>query len=117
MRLTLETSFCHLEGDQRRAHVAAVAHAGAQSEAARELLASATERGVERLQFWADALEFAEEEEARAHRELGIWKGRDRGAHRCRFLWARALAHRTARHMAEFEEMALKEERDREAGR
>ncbi len=77
MKITNETTFAQLESAQRQPHEAAVLRAQAQTEAARELLTAATERGHERLDFWREALEHAEAEEARSRRAFTNWQRRD----------------------------------------
>jgi len=104
MKITPQTSFAQLESAQRQAHEAAVLRAQAQTEAARELLAAATERGHGRLDFWREALEHAEAEEARARRAFANWQRRDHAAARRAFDFSRALSSRTVAHVAQMEQ-------------
>lgn len=92
-----------MESAQRQAHETAVLRAQAQTEAARELLAAATERGHGRLDFWRDALEHAEAEEARSRRAFANWQRRDQGAARRAFDFSRALSSRTIARIAQME--------------
>lgn len=104
MKITPDTSFAQVEAAQRRAHKNAILRAVAQVNAARELLDLATERGVARLDFWTEALEHAEAEEARARRVFAQWERRDRNADRRAFEFRRALSGRAALHFARLEQ-------------
>jgi len=77
--------------------------AQAQTEAARELLEAATERGHQ-TDFWREALEHAEAEEARARRAFANWQRRDHAAARRAFDFSRALPSRTVAHVAQMEQ-------------
>lgn len=103
MKITTNTTFAQVETAQRQGHEAAVLRAVAQVEAARELLEAATERGHGQLDFWRDALEHAEAEEAGARRRFALWQRRDRNAARRAFDFSRALSSRTVARVAQME--------------
>lgn len=93
------------ESAQRQAHESAILQATAQVEAARLLLEQATAGGHE-TDFWRDALEWADDEEAQIRRASAKWSSRDREAHRRAFGFALALRERTTHHLAQMEKKA-----------
>lgn len=100
MNIKTHPTFAQVETAQRQAHEAAIFRAVAQVEAARELLDQATESGHKRLDFWREALEHAEEQEARARRAFAQWQRRDQYAARRAFDFSVALFPKTAQRLA-----------------
>ena len=99
------TNFASLYSAKKRALLERVYYCEAQTEAARALLAKAIADQFEPT-FWADALDFAEAEEARARRNLVKWQSRDQDAARRNFEFERALSPATARALESAREAA-----------
>lgn len=90
MKISPDTTFAQVETAQRQRLESAVERAAAQVETARELLTKAERQGHE-TGFWARAVEFAENNEARTRRAFAKWQHRDREVTRRAFDFSRAL--------------------------
>ena len=90
------SNFAQLRRTQKREFSDRVRYCEAQTEAARELLAKAEAQSFS-LDFWREALEFAEAEEAQARRDFAQWQRRDQEAARRDFEFERALSPATTR--------------------
>ena len=89
-------NFAHFNRAQKSELLDRIRFCETQTEAARALLAKASAENFDPA-FWADALEFAEAEEARARRNFANWQRRDIETARRNFEFERALSPATMR--------------------